>query len=163
MHTRFIIPILFCLLLPAGTLAAAAQEKTPSIESTDLEPQKAPVEVNGVVLQGLNKVTGQISRLEGPTGTVMRFGTLEIAAHRCWKSNPEDRPENAALLEISELKPAEAPHRIFLGWMFSSSPGLSGLEHPVYDISVVACTFTPEEEPEAPKEEPKKAKAAKKK
>jgi len=64
---------------------------------------------------------------------------LEVVARRCWKSLPEDRPENAALLEISELKPDEAPQKIFLGWMFSSSPGLSGLEHPVYDIAVIAC------------------------
>ncbi len=69
----------------------------------------------------------------------MRFGTLEIVAHRCWKSEPEDRPENAALIEISELKPGETPQRIFLGWMLSSSPGLSGLEHAVYDITVLSC------------------------
>jgi hypothetical protein len=111
--------------------------KTDTIAASDIEAP--PPEYNMVVLQGLNKVTGHISKLDGPTGTVMRFGTLEIVAHRCWKSNPEDSPENAALLEISETKPGEPPARIFLGWMFSSSPGLSGLEHPVYDINVLTC------------------------
>ncbi len=49
-------------------------------------------EFNTVVLQGLNKVTGHSSKLDGPVGTVMRFGNLEIIAHRCWKSPPEESP-----------------------------------------------------------------------
>jgi len=103
------------------------------------EPGDAEPGVRMITLQGLNKVTGHISRIEGPIGTAMRFGNLEIVARRCWKSSPEESPENAALLDISELKPGETPARIFLGWMFSSSPGLSGLEHPVYDITVLSC------------------------
>jgi hypothetical protein len=96
-------------------------------------------EYNAVTLMGLNKVTGRTLKLEGPVGTLLTFGNLQIVARRCWKSEPEDRPENAALLEISESKPGEAPQKIFLGWMFSSSPGLSGLEHPVYDVTVLGC------------------------
>ena len=29
--------------------------------------------------------------------------------------------------------------QIFSGWMFASSPGLSALEHPVYDVWVIDC------------------------
>lgn len=100
---------------------------------------EAPSSVVTITLEGLNKVTGRTSHLTAPVGTVMRFGSLEIVARRCWKSEPEDRPENAALLEIFELRPSEEPQKIFLGWMFSSSPGLSGLEHPVYDVTVLSC------------------------
>jgi hypothetical protein len=107
-----------------------------------------------VVLQGLNKVTGHISRFEGPVGSVLRFGSLEITARRCWKAPPEERPENAALLEISELKPDEETAQIFMGWMFSSSPGLSGLEHAVYDITVLSCEEKTEAAAEKEKEKP---------
>lgn len=116
---------------------------------------------NTVVLQGLNKVTGHISKLEGPIGTVLTFDNLEIITRRCWKSPADEQPENAALLEIREIKTNEEPKKLFLGWMFSSSPGLSGLEHPVYDVNIVACEFrenpegTPEPKAEAPKEKPK--------
>jgi hypothetical protein len=131
-----------------------------AIDAKDVAPpeQKPTPQYNAIVLQGLNKVTGHILKLDAPVGTVMRFGNLEIIARRCWRSNPEDRPENAALLDISELKPGEVPQRIFLGWMFSSSPGLSGLEHPVYDITVVSCEDSSDdpEETDAP-EKPKKA------
>lgn len=126
MRFHFILSILFLLTtwIPASAGMTAEQE-TPSY--------------NTIILQGLNKVTGHTSKLESPVGVAMRFGTLEIVVRRCWKSPPGERPENAALLEISELKAGEPPQRIFLGWMFSSSPGLSSLEHAVYDITVLSC------------------------
>jgi hypothetical protein len=30
--------------------------------------------------------------------------------------------------------------RIFNGWMFASSPGLHGVEHPIYDIWLTDCS-----------------------
>lgn len=108
-------------------------------KSFDLD--ETPQISNAVLLQGLNKVTGHISKIDSPLGVTQHFGNLEIIPRRCWKSSPEERPEDAVLLEIRELQVGEASKRIFLGWMFSSSPGLSGLEHPVYDISVVSCEF----------------------
>lgn len=131
----------------AGSAAYAQDEPAPAtaktIQITDIAGP-APEEskgsyLNTIVVQGLNKVTGHISKLDAPVGTVVRFDNLEIIARRCWKANPEERPENAALLDVWELKPNESPQQIFLGWMFSSSPGLSGIEHPVYDVTVLAC------------------------
>lgn len=116
-------------------------------QGATMQPDKKPDEgmeagFNTVVLQGLNKVTGHASKIEALIGVPVRFGTLEILPHSCWKSAPEERPENAALLEINEIKQGEAPERIFLGWMFSSSPGLSALEHPFYDITMIKCGKT---------------------
>ena len=130
---------IFLAVLCLSTQAFAADV---AVEGKNLPP--LPDEENGssyntILLQGLNKVTGHISKLEAPVGTVMRFDNLEIIARRCWKADPEERPENAGLLEILELKPGEMPQTVFLGWMFSSSPGLSGLEHPVYDVTVLDC------------------------
>ncbi len=105
------------------------------------EEEKSP-EPNSITLQGLNKVTGRTSKFSGSLGTVLHFGNLEMVARRCWRAPPEERPENAALLEISERKQAEAPTRVFLGWMFSSSPSLSGPQHPVYDIAVISCDYS---------------------
>lgn len=34
----------------------------------------------------------------------------------------------------------EGQQLLFSGWMFASSPGLSALEHPVYDVWVIRCT-----------------------
>ena len=53
---------------------------------------------------------------------------------------PEEPPENAAFLEIDEVDHAGRATRLYTGWMFSSTPGLAALEHPVYDIWVLACS-----------------------
>ena len=104
-------------------------------------------EYDTVILQGLNKVTGRISKFNAIVNKPVSFGNLEIIAHRCWQASPEDRPENAALLEIHEVKAGEQPATLFTGWMFSSSPGLSALEHPVYDITVLSCAAQPSSKP----------------
>lgn len=92
------------------------------------------------VLQGLNKVTARTSRITVTVGAPAIFGNLEILLLNCWKAPPEERPEAAALFDIWEERPSEERQRIFLGWMFASSPGLSALEHPVYDVRVLDCT-----------------------
>jgi hypothetical protein len=58
----------------------------------------------------------------------------------CHAAPPEEPPENVAFLEIDEVHHDERAVRLYTGWMFSSTPGLAALEHPVYDIWVLACT-----------------------
>ncbi len=123
----------------AKELRNAAIEKNKAAEPPPVGDN--PEESNMLVLQGLNKVMGRVSTMEIPLGAMMRFENLEIIARKCWKSPPEERPENASLLEILEVKAGEEPKEIFLGWMFSSSPGLSALEHPVYDVTVLSCEY----------------------
>ena len=91
------------------------------------------------LLQGLDKITARVSKFEAPVGTPVRFGTLSIRVRDCEKNPPEERPESAAFLEIDELRPGEDRVRVFSGWMFASSPALSALEHPVYDVNVLDC------------------------
>lgn len=97
----------------------------------------APAEI--VVLQALDKITARISTLEAPVGETVTFGSLQITARHCDKTPPEEPPERAAFLEIVEVQPDEPPERHFTGWMFASSPALSALEHPVYDLWVIDC------------------------
>ncbi len=99
----------------------------------------AAAEPSGVVLQGLDKITARISRIEAPINRPVGFGTLEIIARTCYQAPPEETPESAAFLEIRELKPNEPPIDVFSGWMFASSPALSAMEHPVYDVRVIGC------------------------
>lgn len=91
------------------------------------------------ILQGMDKVTGRVMTIEAPVGTSVHFGTLEIIARTCRKRPPEEQPEAAAFLDIWEIKSGEPAASLFRGWMFASSPALSALEHPVYDIWVLDC------------------------
>lgn len=122
----------------------AMQEAEVQSENSVESPAPARDEIpkySVAVLQALNKVTTKTSTIKVPTGATIRFGNIEIVARTCWKAPPEEHPEVATLLDIWELKPDEAPARIFLGWMFASSPAISALEHPVYDIVVKDCVY----------------------
>ena len=95
------------------------------------------------VLQGLDKTTARVSTFDAPVGQPVRFGRLVITARACVKHPPEEEPESAAFLQIDELRQgernSEVAQRIFSGWMFASSPALSALENPIYDIGVLDC------------------------
>jgi hypothetical protein len=104
--------------------------------------QAAPahaIAMNEVVLQALDKITARVSRITVAVGSTVTFGSLQITARACDKHPPEETPESAAFLQIVEVKPGEAPVSRFSGWMFASSPALSAMEHPVYDIWVLDC------------------------
>src|SRR5438067_12807625 len=90
-------------------------------------------------LQGLDKTTARISKFDAPVGTEVHFGTLSILVRTCQRTPPEVTPENAAFLEVFETRPGEQKEKLFSGWMFSSSPALSALEHPVYDVNLLEC------------------------
>ena len=93
-------------------------------------------------MQALDKVTARISTLSAPVGEARQFGTLEVTIQRCAFHPPEEAPENAAYVVIRDLgyDPSVEPAEVFSGWMFSSSPAISALEHPVYDITLLACS-----------------------
>jgi hypothetical protein len=91
------------------------------------------------LMQGLDKISARVSQFEAPVGTSVRFGTLSVVVRDCQRSPPEEKPENAAFIEVYETRPGEDRTRLFSGWMFSSSPALSALEHPVYDVNLLEC------------------------
>ena len=93
-------------------------------------------------MQALDKITARISTLSAPVGEARQFGTLEVTIQRCAFHPPEEAPENAAYVVIRDLgyDPSVEPAEVFSGWMFSSSPAISALEHPVYDITLIACS-----------------------
>jgi hypothetical protein len=99
-----------------------------------------------VVIQALDKVTAKSSYLEAKIGDKIVFQRLEIYPMKCWKAPADQKPENKMLLKIYENKLDGNREEAFYGWMFSSSPSISTLEHPVYDITAIECKSTKKEE-----------------
>jgi hypothetical protein len=116
-----------------GLLLAALLAAFPVLAIAETIPQ--PV----ALLQGLDKITARVSKFEAPVGAAVRFGTLSLRVRDCEKSSPEEAPENAAFVEVDEARQGEVRTRLFSGWMFASSPALSALEHPVYDVILLEC------------------------
>jgi hypothetical protein len=101
------------------------------------------------LLQGMDKVTARVTMITAPVGEVIKFGTLEIIARTCDKRPPEEPPESAAFLDIWEVREGSPATSLYRGWMFASSPALSAMEHPVYDVWVLDCVTAQGIEPEA--------------
>ena len=98
------------------------------------------IDGNKAQLQALDKITARISTVEAPVGAARFYGTLEITINRCAFHPPEEPPENAAFITVRDRGyDGLAPKQVFSGWIFSSSPAISALEHPVYDLRLLAC------------------------
>ncbi|MDG1286132.1 MAG: DUF2155 domain-containing protein [Rickettsiales bacterium] len=143
---RYLLCLLFFFALPVQ-----AQETIIAEESEDEIFEEEPIiqkNYTGMRFRGLNKVTTRSQETEATMGTVTRFGNLEIIPRGCWIAPPDKRPEQAGLMEVWYWKQGEKPSLVFYGWMFSSSPALSSLKHPVYDITMLECIAEEvEEEP----------------
>ena len=98
--------------------------------STDLAQFKA-----------MDKITARTSSINIYLNDQVELGTLIIILKSCQKRPPTMIPESAAYVEIFDLMKNEhlESNLIFSGWMFSSSPALSALEHPIYDVSLISC------------------------
>ncbi len=128
---RPITACLFMLALMVATPASAAMEDYPSVK-----------------LQGLDKSVGRTVTFEATVGSTIQYGPLFIKIHACRKSSPIEKPESAAFLQIWEVPPgSDKSEWVFSGWMFASSPALSAMDHPVYDVWVLDCLG--KEEPNA--------------
>ena len=125
---------LFRVFLIMGVLMV---QNNKAIASSWIESQTAE-------LQLLDKITARISTKSVSVDGGTEFGTLELRVHYCAYRPPEEPPENVAFIMIfdngyAEKKPKEAQKALFSGWMFASSPAISGLEHPVYDVTLLSC------------------------
>jgi hypothetical protein len=112
------------------------------------------------VFAGLDKITGRIISFEVATDETVQFGSLQITPRVCFTRPPTEAPQTTSFVEVDEISAADNAtneyKRLFTGWMFASSPGLHGIEHPVYDVWLTECkgetevVATPPEVAEAP-------------
>lgn len=122
-----------------------AEEKTEVRAETPAPPGRRQRRRVAIV-EAVDKITAERMRFEVEVGgRPVRFQrTLIFTARACEVSASDEQVEDAiAYLDIS-LQPrgviqASEPRQIFRGWMFASSPAVSGLQHPVYDAWVVGC------------------------
>jgi hypothetical protein len=121
-------------LLAALAMAATAPLLAPRpAAAQDWVPMRA------ARLQALDKVTARITILEARVGETATFGTLSIALRACNGRGPDEVPDAAAWMEMTDSRAAPGSPPAFRGWMFANAPGVSMLEHPVYDIRVLEC------------------------
>ena len=97
-----------------------------------------PIEGNITILKLLDKTTNKLSqkKLEVKSNTI--WDSLNIKIYACYSSPPEEIPEDYVLIEVKDTLIEEKEY-IYRGWMISSSPDVTPLEHPIYDLWLIDC------------------------
>jgi hypothetical protein len=119
-----------------------------------------PIRHPTAIFAGLDKTTGRIINFDVAIDETVQFGSLNVTPRVCNTRPQTEAPQTTSFVEVDEivvkqerqarleLKEAKADakpdlkqeaKRIFSGWMFAASPGLHGVEHPVYDVWLVDC------------------------
>ena len=121
---------------------AAAAEKPIEQPEAPVRRQRRKV----AVIQAIDKVTAETMRFEVQVGgRPVRFArNLIFNVSACEVSTPDELTEDAVAYVDVSVQPrgttqALPPRQVFKGWMFASSPAVSGLQHPNYDAWVVGC------------------------
>ena len=112
-------------------------------QTADAQSQKVVIDVNssikaanGAVLRGLDRINGVYSDFELGPGETFTFERLSVELLECRYPEGQKTTEAFANLRIRDLREDLAT---FEGWMFASSPALSALDHPRYDVWVLRC------------------------
>jgi len=91
------------------------------------------------VFNGLDKITGVTTTFEIAIGQEKQFGGLIVRADACYTRPVTEEPKTSTFVEVDEVEADKTRKRVFAGWMFAESPGLSGVEHPIYDVWLTGC------------------------
>lgn len=90
----------------------------------------------GGVVRVLDRLSGTLTDVDLSRGEAQTNGRLTVRLDEC--RYPVDNPASDAEAHLTiHVTPATDP--LFSGWMVASSPALSALDHPRYDVWVLRC------------------------
>jgi hypothetical protein len=123
---------------PKGPVPPASASLQPGDEVVS-EPPSSRVTNKKASFSGLDKITGRIINFDEDIGETVQFGALRVKTSACYTRPSTEAANTDAFVEVDEITLQGEVKRIFSGWMYAASPGLHGVEHPVYDIWLTDC------------------------
>lgn len=93
-------------------------------------------EATGGQIRVLDKLSGIVAEYDLGKGQAQTSGRLTVRLDDC--RYPTDNPTAEAYAHLT-ITDDQAPEPVFAGWMIASSPALSALDHPRYDVWVLRC------------------------
>ena len=87
----------------------------------------------------LNKTTNKVSTKDILVSSKISWETLNIEVLYCGSTPPSEIPEDYVLIDVYDTINNENTN-IYKGWMISSSPDVTPLENPIYDLWLVDCS-----------------------
>jgi hypothetical protein len=129
--------------LPPGQRQPKGVPQTPATlqpgDEVVTEPPAQKIVNKKASFSGLDKITGRIINFDEDIGETVQFGALRVKTDACYTRPSTEAANTDAFVEVDEITLQGEVKRIFSGWMFAASPGLHGVEHPIYDIWLVDC------------------------
>jgi hypothetical protein len=103
------------------------------------EPPAQKITNKQAVFSGLDKITGRIISFDVDINETVQFGALRVRPRVCYTRPATENANTDAFVEVEEITLQGEVKKIFSGWMFAASPGLHGVEHPIYDVWLSDC------------------------
>ena len=129
--------------LPPGAQRQKGVPQTPATlqpgDEVVSEPPAQKIVNKKASFSGLDKITGRIINFDEDIGETVQFGALRVKTDACYTRPATEAANTDAFVEVDEITLQGEVKRIFSGWMFAASPGLHGVEHPIYDIWLTDC------------------------
>src|SRR6202795_5184720 len=103
------------------------------------EPPAQKIVNKKASFSGLDKITGRIINFDEDIGETSQVGARRVKTDACYTRPAAEAANTDAFVEVDEITLQGEVKRIFSGWMYAASPGLHGVEHPIYDIWLTDC------------------------
>jgi hypothetical protein len=121
---------------PGDTPATPAP---PQNEEVVIAPPAQKIPNTTAVFSGLDKITGRIITFDVAINETVQFGALQVTPRACYTRPATEAANTDGFVEADEITLQGEIKRVFTGWMFSASPGLHAIEHPIYDVWLADC------------------------
>ena len=125
----------WCAVLLLAASSALAQT-TPKPDATPASSPDSWLQRDTADVLVLDKVNAKSTSVTLKVGQAADNASLSIALRACVARPPDLPTDYAAYFDITDSRPG-APG--FHGWMLANEPGVSMLQHPIYDVRLVAC------------------------
>ncbi len=98
-----------------------------------------PLQMKYANFKLLDKISNKIILRTIEVNSFEQIETLIIKVYSCFTEPPDEIPENYVLIDVKDNF-QNKKESIYRGWMISSSPNITPLQHPIYDLWLVDCS-----------------------
>ena len=98
-----------------------------------------PLQMEYANFKLLDKISNKLNDMSIKVNESEVIGSLNISVYSCFTEPPNEIPEDYALIDVKDNFQNDE-ESIYKGWMISSSPDVTPLEHPIYDLWLLSCS-----------------------
>ena len=97
-----------------------------------------PLQMKYAKFRLLDKISNKLIDKTIPVNNSDKIETLSVAVYACFTEPPTEISEDYVLVDIVDTFQG-LNKNFYRGWMISSSPEVTPLEHPIYDLWLLGC------------------------